>query len=152
MLCKHYWFIKVTSHKIVQPLFRGFCIPPPLWWSILCGLLQLVLEGKSVPCSYVHSSPNSATAVLASFCWAASDLPLSHFRVPPNVMTCVCPSPKLKAVAVCHIRGCPPSGRLSWGSESIVWQHNYVTFFDLKSPLLKFLILEFVVSESSILK
>ena len=32
-------------------------------------------------------------------------------------MTCVRPGSKLKAVTVCHIRGCAPLGRVSWGVD-----------------------------------
>ena len=64
---------------------------------------------------YVFCSPNSNTVVLASFCTAASVFPHSHFGHPPNMVTRVCPGPKRKAVAVCHIRGCASPGRVSWG-------------------------------------
>ena len=63
----------------------------------------------------VFCSPKSSTVVLATFCRASSDFPHSHLGHPPNMVTCVCPGPKLKAVAVCHIRDCAPSGRVSWG-------------------------------------
>ena len=63
---------------------------------------------------YLLCSPNSSTVVLASFCRASYDFPLSNLGHPPNMVTWVRPSPKLKAVAVCHNRGCAPSGRVSW--------------------------------------
>ena len=63
----------------------------------------------------VFYSPKSSTVVLASFCWALSDFSLFQFGDPPNMVTWVHPGPKLKAVAVCDIRGCAPSGRVSWG-------------------------------------
>ena len=64
---------------------------------------------------YVFCSPKSSTVVLASFCWALSDFPLSHFGHPPNMVTWVHPGPKLKAVAEWYIWGCAPSERVSWG-------------------------------------
>ena len=63
----------------------------------------------------VFCLPKSSTVVLASFCRASSDFPLSHLVHPPNMVTWVHPGPKLKAVAVWYIRGCAPSGRVSWG-------------------------------------
>ena len=62
----------------------------------------------------VFCSPKSSTVVLACFCRVLCDFPLSHFGHPPNMVTCVRPGPKLKAVAVWYIRGCACSGRVSW--------------------------------------
>ena len=62
----------------------------------------------------VFCSPKSSTVVLASFCRVLCKFPLSHFGHPPNMVTWVHPGPKLKAVAVWYIRGCAPSGRVSW--------------------------------------
>ena len=83
-------------------------------------------ELKSVLC--VFCSPKSSTVVLASFGRASNDFPFSNFKVPPNMMTCFCPGSKLKAVAVCHRRGCTFPGRVSWG-EIRRWVDimNYVT-------------------------
>ena len=69
----------------------------------------------------VFYSPKSSTVVLASFCWVSSDFPHSHFGHPPNMVTCVRPGPKRKAVAVWYIRGSAPSGRVSWGEGESWW-------------------------------
>ena len=58
--------------------------------------------------------PNSSTVDLASFGRASADFPLSHFRHPPNMVTCVHSGSKLMAVAVCHTWGCAPLGKGSW--------------------------------------
>ena len=70
----------------------------------------------------VFCSPKSSTVVLACFCRVLCDFPLSHFGHPPNMVTCVRPGPKLKAVAVWYIRGCARSGRVSWGE---IWSRWY---------------------------
>jgi len=82
-----------------------------LYYSIQKG------NGKQREASdmYLFSSPKSSTVVLASFCRSSSNFPLSHFGHPPIMVTLICPGPKLKAVAVCHIRGCASLGRMSWG-------------------------------------
>ena len=82
---------------------------PSVYYSIQKG------NGKQREAIYLLCSPNSSTVVLASFCRASYDFPLSNLGHPPNMVTWVRPSPKLKAVAVCHNRGCAPSGRVSWG-------------------------------------
>ena len=63
----------------------------------------------------MFGSPKSSTVVLASFGKPSCDFPTSNLGHPPNMATCVHPGPKLKAVAVCHIRDCASSGRMSWG-------------------------------------
>ena len=63
--------------------------------------------------SNVFYSPNSSTVVSASFGRASSDFLHSHFGHPPNMVTCVRPGPKLKAVTVCDSRGCAPLGRVT---------------------------------------
>ena len=78
-----------------------------------CDVNRTLTASERMPLC-VFCSPKSSTVVLDSFCWASCDFPLSHFGHPPNMVTCVCPGPKLKAVAVCHTRDCAPSGRVSW--------------------------------------
>lgn len=68
--------------------------------------------------------PNSSKVVSASFAWASLEVLLSHFGLPPNMVTCVRPGPKLKAVTVCRKRGCAPSGCGSWGEGRLI---NYAT-------------------------
>ena len=63
----------------------------------------------------IFNSPKSSTVVSDSFDCASSDFPISHFGHPPNMVTCVRPRPKLKAVTVCPQRGFASSGRVSWG-------------------------------------
>ena len=65
MLCRHYWFIIVTSHNIVQPLFRGFCIPPPLPFCV-AYISYIVLKGKSVPCMCAAHQTQQQLSWLAS--------------------------------------------------------------------------------------
>ena len=85
---------------------------------------------------YVFCSPKSSTAVLASFCWASSDFPLSHFGLPPNMVTCVHPGSKLKAVVVCHRRDCASPRRVSWGEIRtlvLFWAHGKNSGIELES-------------------
>ena len=63
---------------------------------------------------YVLCLPNSSTMDLASFGIASVDFPFSTFRHPPNIVTCVHSGSKLRAVTVCHTRGCAPLGMGSW--------------------------------------
>ena len=87
-------------------------------------------------CVCLFCSPNSSTVVLASFCSASADFFHSNFGHPPNMVTCVHPGPKFKAVAVCLNRGCAPSGRVSWGeirSWVLFWAHGKNPAIDLGS-------------------
>ena len=87
-------------------------------------------------CVCLFCSPNSSTVVLASFCSASADFFHSNFGHPPNMVTCIHPGPKFKAVAVCLNRGCAPSGRVSWGeirSWVLFWAHGKNPAIDLGS-------------------
>ena len=98
-------FLKVHSHGCGTLFYRLY------WWS---AHIASSYSTHNFNTQWFYS-PNSNTEVSASFGCTSSDSPLSKFGHPPNMVTCVHPGPKLKAVTVWHICGCAPSGRASWG-------------------------------------